>query len=156
MTSSFKKLRLPSLARLLSISIVAVLASCGESPQVESQPPAVTVAKPVQRQLVDYDEYVGRFVAIDAVEVRARVSGYLDQIHFQDGQIVKQGDLMFTVDKRPFQSSLDQDKANLSQARANLAFTDADLARAQQLVGNKTITEQTFEQRTQAKRVAER
>src|SRR5215470_5893363 len=140
----------------LVLSLALALASCGDSGKPAGPPaPTVTVAKPVQRSLVDYDEYVGRFIAVDAVEVRARVSGYLDQVHFQDGQIVKQGDLLFTVDKRPFQTSLDQAKANLSQARANLAFTDADLARAQQLVTNKTITEQTFEQRTQAKRVAE-
>jgi RND family efflux transporter MFP subunit len=132
------------------------LASCsGGSTPASPSPPKVTVAKPVQRSLVDYDEYVGRFVAIDSIEIRARVSGYLDQVHFTDGQIVKQGDLLFTIDRRPFQTSLDQAKANLAQARANLAFADADLQRAQQLVGNKTITEQTFEQRTQAKRVAE-
>jgi RND family efflux transporter MFP subunit len=97
---------------------------------------------------------VGRFFPIDSVEVRARVSGYLDQIHFTDGQMVKQGDLLFSIDKRPFQTSLDQASANLAQARANLAFTEADLARAAQLVRDKTITEQTFDQRTQAKRVA--
>jgi len=140
----------------LVLSLALALASCGDSGKPAGpSAPTVTVAKPVQRSLVDYDEYVGRFIAVDSVEVRARVSGYLDQVHFQDGQIVKQGDLLFTVDKRPFQTSLDQAKANLSQARANLAFTEADLARAQQLVANKTITEQTFEQRTQAKRVAE-
>jgi len=140
----------------LVLSLALALASCGDSGKPAGpSAPTVTVAKPVQRSLVDYDEYVGRFIAVDSVEVRARVSGYLDQVHFQDGQIVKQGDLLFTVDKRPFQTSLDQARANLSQARANLAFTEADLARAQQLVGNKTIAEQTFEQRTQAKRVAE-
>src|SRR5947207_8814733 len=69
--------------------------------------------------------------------------------------MVKQGDLLFTIDKRPFQTSLDQAKANLAQARANLAFAEGDLGRAAQLVRDKTITEQTFDQRTQAKRVAE-
>jgi RND family efflux transporter MFP subunit len=115
----------------------------------------VTVAHPTHRTVVDQDDYVGRFVAIDAVEIRARVSGYLDEVHFTDGQMVKQGDLLFTVDKRPFKTSLDQAQANLAQARANLAFTEADLARAAQLVRDKTITEQVFDQRTQAKRVAE-
>jgi RND family efflux transporter MFP subunit len=105
--------------------------------------------------VIDMDEYVGRFVAVNSVEIRARVSGYLDHVHFTDGQTVKQGDLLFTVDKRPFQTSLDQASANLAQARANLAFTEADLARAAQLVRDKTIAEQTFDQRTQAKKVAE-
>ena len=69
--------------------------------------------------------------------------------------MVKKGDLLFTIDQRPFQIALDQMRANLAQARANLAFTEADLARGQELVRNKTITEQTYDQRTQAKAVAE-
>jgi RND family efflux transporter MFP subunit len=115
----------------------------------------VTIAKPTKRTIVDKDEYVGRFIPVDSVEVRARVSGYLDQIHFTDGQLVKKGDLLFTIDQRPFQTALEQARANLAQARANLAFTEADLGRAQQLVRDRTITEQTFDQRTQAKKVAE-
>src|SRR3712207_3836424 len=90
------------------------LAGCGESQQKAAPPapPSVTVANPVNRSVVDYDEYVGRFVAVDMVEVRARVSGYLEQVHFQDGQLVKEGDLLFTIDKRPFQNALDQARAN--------------------------------------------
>jgi RND family efflux transporter MFP subunit len=144
------------LARLVAASLAALLAGCGQSQQAAApQDPVVTVAHPVHRTVVDYDEYVGRFVAIESVEIRSRVSGYLDQVHFTDGQMVKQGDLLFTIDRRPFETSLDQAKANLAQARANLAFTEADLARGAQLVRDKAITEQTFDQRTQAKRVAE-
>ena len=91
----------------------------------------------------------------NSVEIRSRLSGYLSAIHFIDGQMVKKGDLLFTIDRRPFQIALEQMRANLAQARANLAFTDADLQRGQQLLGNKTITEQAYDQRTQAKRVAE-
>jgi RND family efflux transporter MFP subunit len=150
-----------SFARLAVVALFVagsgLLAGCGQSQQQAAAPPdpVVTVARPAQKTVVEQDEYVGRFVPIDSVEVRARVSGYLDQVHFTDGQMVKQGDLLFTVDKRPFQTSLDQASANLAQARANLAFTEADLARAAQLVRDKTITEQTFDQRTQAKKVAE-
>ena len=115
----------------------------------------MTVATPVERMVVDQDEYVGRFVAVDSVEVRARVSGYLTEIHFTDGQPVKKGDLLFVIDHRPFQIALDQMRANLAQARANLAYTEADLARGQEFVHNKTITEQTYDQRMQAKSVAE-
>ncbi len=150
----------PPFARLAplvaALGLAVLLASCGEDQKAAAPPaPAVTVAHPTRRTVIDQDEYVGRFVAVNSVEIRARVSGYLDQVHFTDGQTVKQGDLLFTVDKRPFQTSLDQAKANLAQARANHAFADADLARAAQLVRDKTITEQTFDQRTQAKRVAE-
>ena len=91
----------------------------------------------------------------NSVEVRARVSGYLDQIHFKDGQMVKQGDLLFTIDKRPFQNTVAQARGTLAQAKANLAFTEADLERAKQLVREGTITEQTFDQRTQAFRGAQ-
>jgi RND family efflux transporter MFP subunit len=149
---------MPTFARAVLPVTLLLLAGCGNNPQQQAAgppPPAVTVAKPVKRIVVDQDEYVGRFVAVDSVEIRARVSGYLDRIHFTDGQMVKQGELLFTVDKRPFQTALDQAKANLSQARANLAFAESDLARGAQLVKERTITEQTFDQRTQAKRVAE-
>jgi RND family efflux transporter MFP subunit len=150
----------PSFARLVPLIVVSglavLLASCGEGQQAAAPPPpVVTVAHPTRRTVIDQDEYVGRFVAVNSVEIRARVSGYLDHVHFTDGQTVKQGDLLFTVDKRPFQTSLDQARANLAQARANMAFAEADLARGAQLVRDKTITEQTFDQRTQAKRVAD-
>jgi RND family efflux transporter MFP subunit len=143
--------------RLAAIAFVLALAACGRNPQQQGgapPPPVVTVAKPVERKVVDYDEYVGRFVAVDSVEVRARVSGYLEKVHFTDGQMVKEGDLLFTIDRRPFQNALDQARANLAQARANLAFAEADLNRGQQLVRDRTITEQTFDQRTQAQRAA--
>jgi RND family efflux transporter MFP subunit len=149
----------PVLTRLapLLLGLTPLLAACGEGApkQAAPAPPTVTVTNPAKRQVTDYDEYVGRFLAVDMVEVRARVSGYLDKVHFKDGQIVKQGDLLFTIDRRPFETSLAQVRATLAQARANLAFTESDLARASQLVRDRTITEQTFEQRTQAKRVAE-
>src|SRR5215212_8960434 len=129
-------------------ALVFGLAGCGENQQKAGPPapPNVTVANPVKRSVVDYDEYVGRFVAVDMVEVRARVSGYLEKIGFQDGQLVKQGDLLFTIDRRPFETTVAQTKAQLAQARANLAYADSDLARGSQLVRDKTITEQTFDQ----------
>jgi len=149
----------PSAAvRAVSLAALLLLVGCSESPQKQASappPPAVTVANPVRRVVIDQDEYVGRFVAVDSVEIRARVSGYLDRIDFTDGQMVKQGDLLFTIDKRPFQTTLDQAKANLAQSHANLAFAETDLARGAQLVRQSTITEQTFDQRTQVKRVAE-
>jgi multidrug efflux system membrane fusion protein len=140
------------------VALATLVASCGERQQQQATappPPTVTMAKPVERTVVDYDEYVGRFAAVDSVEVRARVSGYLDGVHFKDGQMVKQGDLLFTIDKRPFQNALTQARANLTQAKSNLAYAQSDLARGQQLVREKTITEQTFEQRSQAFRNAQ-
>lgn len=141
------------------IALLPALAACDQS-QSKTQsaappPPLVTVAKPVARMIADQDEYVGRFVAVESVEVRARVSGYLEAIHFQDGQIVKAGDLLFTIDRRPFKAAFAQAQASLAQARANLAFADSDLARGQGLSVGSVITQQTLDQRTQAKRVAQ-
>ena len=141
---------------LAAVPLSLALTACGDSQQkaFTPPPPAVTVAKPVQRAVIDHDEYVGRFVAVNSVEIRARVSGYLEEVHFRDGQLVKQGDLLFTIDQRPFRNALDQARANLDLAKSNLAFTEADLTRGQQLVRDRTITEQTFEQRSQANRNA--
>ena len=139
------------------VLLAPVLVACGQSPAPGGGPPpapTVTVAKPVERGLTERDEYVGRFVAVDSVEIRPRVSGYLDQIHFRDGQMVKQGDLLFTIDKRPYQNAVDQARGTLAQSKANLGFAEADLERAKLLVKDRTITEQVFDQRTQGFRSA--
>jgi RND family efflux transporter MFP subunit len=136
-----------------------LLAGCGQGQQQQQAkappPPAVTVAKPVQKTVTDYDEYVGRFAAVNSVEVRARVSGYLEAVDFKDGQMVKKGDLLFTIDKRTFKNALDQAQATLTQAKSNLAYANANLQRGQSLVKESTITQQIFEQRVQAERNAQ-
>jgi RND family efflux transporter MFP subunit len=135
-----------------ALALAALLGACSDQKQAAHQPPppSVTVAQPIKRTVFDYDEYVGRFVAVNSVEIRARVSGYLDGVHFKDGQIVKKGDLLFTIDKRQYQNALDQARATLAQAKSNLDFTKSDFDRGQQLVKDKTITEQLFDQRAQA------
>jgi multidrug efflux system membrane fusion protein len=149
--SSFSLIRGAGSAALIC-AFATLVASCGEAQKQAGAPPPpqVTVATPIKRTVSDFDEYVGRFTAVNSVEVRARVSGYLDGVHFKDGQVVKQGDLLFSIDKRPFQNTLDQARANLVQAKSNQSFTESDFTRGQQLVRDKTITDQTFEQRTQA------
>jgi RND family efflux transporter MFP subunit len=140
------------------MALALALAACdqgGPKAAHPPPPPQVTVAKPVTKTVVDQDEYVGRFVAVDSVEMRARVSGHLETIHFTDGQMVKQGDLLFTIDRRPFRVALEEARANLAQAKATLAYAVTDLARGKDLVGRDVISKQTFDQRTQAKAVAE-
>jgi RND family efflux transporter MFP subunit len=137
--------------------MAALLAGCGEQKtqaQAAPPPPTVTVAKPTKKLVSDRDEYVGRFIAFDYVEVRARVSGYLDKILFKDGQLVKEGDPLFLIDPRPFQASLDQAKAAVLQAKANLSFAESDLKRGESLRTGTTITQQALDQRLQASRVA--
>jgi RND family efflux transporter MFP subunit len=155
-----KRRHSPAPVRILCLALVltlaAAVAGCGRQQQAKAPPPPkVTVETPVKRTLFDFDEYVGRFTAIDSVEVRARVSGYLDSVDFTDGQTVKKGDLLFTIDKRPFQYTLDQARANLATAKSNLAYAKSDLERGQSLVTQKTITEQVFEQRSQTFRNAQ-
>ena len=146
----------PPILAAIAIALAGLLSGCGQGQkQAAPPPPKVTVAKPAHLTIVDQDEYVGRFVPVNVVEVRARVSGYLDQIHFTDGQIVNQGELLFTIDKRPFQNTLDQARANLETAKSNVLFTQSDLARGQQLLRDRTISEQIFEQRAQAFRNAQ-
>jgi RND family efflux transporter MFP subunit len=144
----------------VAIAILGLVgAGCSEGQPQQAKgpppPPAVTVAKPVRKLVVDQDEYVGRFVAVESVEVRARVGGYLEQINFTDGQMVKQGDTLFVIDRRPYRHVLEQAKANLAQARANLAYAQSDLERGAQLVKDHTITQQLYDQRLQTKNVAE-
>ena len=142
----------------LVLALATLVASCGDQQKKQGgapPPPKVTIATPIKRTLTDFDEYVGRFTAVDSVEVRARVSGYLDSVDFKDGQMVKKGDLLFTIDKRSFKNAVDQARANLTTAKSNLAYAKSDLERGQSLVTQKTITEQIFEQRAQAFRNAQ-
>jgi multidrug efflux system membrane fusion protein len=150
-------LRRAGVATMLATALATLLASCGDASKQQAgpPPPPVTVAEPTKRTVFDFDEYVGRFAAVSLVEMRARVSGYLDGVHFKDGQLVKQGDLLFSIDKRSFQNAVAQARATLTQAQSNLSFTESDFTRGQQLVKEKTITEQTFEQRSQAYRNAQ-
>jgi RND family efflux transporter MFP subunit len=147
---------------LLTLVTAAFAAGCerkkaeqGAQAQQAPPPPLVTVAKPTKRLVADHDEYVGRFVARDYVEIRARVSGYLVAIQFTDGQIVDKGDQLFIIDKRPFQAALEQARGAVQQATANVAYAESDLRRGQDLVRNSTISQQVFDQRTQALRVAQ-
>jgi membrane fusion protein, multidrug efflux system len=146
-------------ARAIFAGIVCFVLSACTQQQAQAPaappPPAVSVANPLQKDVVEWDEYTGRFDAVDTVEVRARISGFLNEVKFTDGAIVKKGDLLFVIDPRPFQRILDRDRASLQGARVQLEFTQKDLDRARPLVANATISQQVFDQRTQAVRAAE-
>ena len=147
-----------SLVSALSASCLLALAACTDAKQAQApapSPPAVSIANPLEMNVVEWDEYTGRFDAVDTVEVRARISGVLEAVKFTDGAIVKQGDLLFTIDARPFQRILDRDRAALQAAKVQLEFVDKDLERAKPLLANATISQQVFDQRTQAFRLAQ-
>ena len=112
--------------------------------------PPVTVANPVYKEIVEWDEYPGQFKAVDAIEVRARVSGYLEQIHFVDGQVVHQGDLLFTIEKRPFQIALDSARAQLAEASAQLSLAGRNLKRYEKMREGNIVGESDYDDRVEA------
>jgi len=111
--------------------------------------PQVTVAKPLKQQIMEWDEFTGQFQAVESVEIRARVSGYLDKIGFQDGQLVKEGDLLFVIDPRPFQITLKSAQSALTSANARLALSKQELERAQTLRKSDFTSQSTLDQRQQ-------
>ncbi|WP_114185161.1 efflux RND transporter periplasmic adaptor subunit [Microvirga aerophila] len=113
-------------------------------------PPPVTVAKPVVKDIIEQTDFIGRFEAVDQVDIRARVSGYLDKVHFKDGSLVRAGNLLFTIDPRPYRNSLEQAKAAVTSSQVRLEFAQSDLARAEQLRMTGNIPDQIFDQRRQA------
>jgi RND family efflux transporter MFP subunit len=108
----------------------------------------VTVSKPLQRNVDVRLGFLGQFSAIDRVELRAQVGGLLTEIHFQDGQIVHKGDLLFVIDPRPYEIRLAEAKAQLQTATARVAFANNQLSRAQSLRRNEFATQETVDQRT--------
>lgn len=141
-------LRRASRGLAFSVAIVAGLAAIPSWAQAPL--PQVTVAKPVMKPIHEVDDFIGRFDAVDQVDVRARVGGYLAKIHFVDGAIVKAGDLLFTIDQRPYQAALEQAQADLNSARARVDFNQTDLDRAESLRKTGNIPEQGYDQRRQA------
>ncbi len=111
---------------LVAIFFGNVLGGCDNKPtgNAAPPPPAVTVSKPLQKSITEWDEYTGRFEALATVDVRARVSGFINSIHFRDGQIINQGDLLFVIDPRPYQLAVDQAKGDLERARAKIRCRD--------------------------------
>ena len=133
---------------------VLALAACGPSDAPAPKPPTVTVAKPIRKTVTDWDEFTGRFEATDQVDVRARVSGYLQTIAFKDGAMVKKGDLLFIIDPRPYEAALKHSQAALTSAQSRVVQSSRDLGRSQELLkaGNvaATINDQRLAQAQQA------
>jgi RND family efflux transporter MFP subunit len=130
----------------ISFSFVFLLSSTAGA-QDAGAPPPVTVAKPVVREVIDNDDFVGRFQPVDQVSVRARVGGYLQEIHFTDGSLVKKGDLLFVIDQRPFIIALNQADAQLESAKATETYAAAQLKRAEGLVNSGGQSVSTLEDR---------
>lgn len=133
-----------------TLTLATTLAGCGPKGAGAPPPPPVSVANPLVQTVVDWDDFTGRFEAQQTVEVRARVGGYLQGVHFRDGQMVRKGQLLFTLDPRPAEALLASARAQLVQAQAQAAQTAGEAARAQSLLAATAISREEFE----AKRAA--
>jgi membrane fusion protein, multidrug efflux system len=132
-----------------ALALVIFLLPVTESFAQGGPPPAppVTVANPVAKRISTWDEYSGRFEAVESVEVRARVSGFIDKVQFKDGQIVKAGDPLYIIDPRPFQIALDVAKAEVERTKAQVELGENEVERARPLLKSATVTERDFDQR---------
>lgn len=143
----------------LGLAIFALLAAaaCGRAQTDAQQGGAlpVSVVAPTIKTVQLWDEYVGRFQAVDRVEIRPRVSGYLDEVHFYDGDIVEEGELLFTIDARPFKAALDGAKARAEAARTAQRLAVNELARAKRLLDAKAGSQEEYDRRLQAKQSAD-
>lgn len=137
----------------IALAALVALVACGPKqggadaagPGAPGGPPPVTVARPLVKPIVDWDDYIGRFVAIDQVEVRPRVDGYIEQVAFRDGDPVRAGQLLFVIDPRPFEAALAQAKGEEARARASAEVARTNFARAQKLLELKAISQEEFD-----------
>lgn len=147
------------IASLAALFLALQLAGCGSGssnpapvgpPQMPPMP--VKTGLPLQKEVTDWDEYTGRIEAMETVEIRARVSGYLDRVMLKDGDKVKKGDLLFVIDPRPYQAELNRAEAELERARSRLELAHNDLARAEKLRKSKAISEEEYDGRSKGQR----
>lgn len=140
--------RLLVLALLVACSLVACSTGCnhkGPAAPPAPPPPTVTVARPAVESVIDYREYTGRTAAVESVEVRSRVSGYLLSVEFKEGMEVRKGDLLFRIDPRPYEADLREAEANLAAQEAQLQRFQLDLTRAKELIGTNAISQQELD-----------
>lgn len=133
--------------------VVAAMLACsgvvgcdkGQVKQPDPKPPVVVYSKPITDYVADYEDFTGRTDAIYSVNITARVSGYLDKVNFKDGEEVKDGDLLFEIDPRPYKAELDRTEATLAQSEAHLKRLDADYKRAANLYSRGNISREEFD-----------
>jgi RND family efflux transporter MFP subunit len=140
----------------LTVLLALTLSGCGDKPppQAAAGPPPVTVAQPTKRTVTDWDEFTGRFEAVEEVQVRARVGGFVTSVEFRDGAFVNTGDLLYVIDSRPFEAVAEQADGQLADARAKVELAKRELDRGLTLVETSAVSEQVVDQRRQALQAA--
>jgi RND family efflux transporter MFP subunit len=121
--------------------LALICAACSKPAAPPEVLPAVEVSRPLVQQVTDWDDYTGRFEAVDAVEVRPRVSGAIESVHFEDGEVVERGQLLFVIDPRPYAAELARAQAAVAGAQAELANAEAELKRARALVNDRLLSQ---------------
>lgn len=134
---------------LLLVLSMSLLVGCDKpaSPSAAPTTPAVSVAYPLSEEVNEWDEFTGRLASPETVEIRARVSGYINQVHFKEGSDVRQGDLLFTIDPRPYRAAVDRLTAEVGAARARAELARGEAKRAEGLAASKAISVDSFETR---------
>ncbi|UFS77551.1 efflux RND transporter periplasmic adaptor subunit [Tardiphaga sp. 37S4] len=128
-----------------------LLAGCGKKEEAAAPPPPpVTVANPTKKVTTDWDEFTGRFDAIEQVQIRARVTGFVTKVAFTDGAVVKVGDLLYEIDPRQYQAAAEQAQGQLDDAKAKVVLAEKELERATTLIKTQAISENIVDQRSQA------
>ena len=141
----------------LILALVAGIAFVGREPSAAAAPmaPMVTIAAPLERQINQWDDYVGRFEASRSVEVRPRVSGAITAVHFTDGAFVRQGQLLFTIDPRPYAAALAEARAGIATAASDLTLAQTDLGRATRLLAEEAVSRSDVDRITARVRAAQ-
>lgn len=144
------------LFRLAILSLVLVFAVGCERPQPAAQPslPKVTVGLPLKTEMIEWDQFTGRLDSVETVEVRARVSGYLESVHFQEGAVVKKGDLLFVIDPRPFVAELERAEGERARAEARHQLAALRLKRSRQLLESGSTSQDSYDERAGEERQA--
>lgn len=142
---------MPSRSLALSTLFASLLvAACSSKPPAPPPPPAVSVAPVLHRDISESDEFSGRLEAVDHVEIRPRISGYIRRVSFTEGREVRKGEVLFDIDPRPYQAELDRARAQLEQARTAADLAGKEVARAEKLVNVQAISREEFDSRTSA------
>lgn len=138
---------------ICAAAVLVLATACSKSTgssQAPSAPPEVSVAQVLERRVKDWDEFTGRMQAVESVEIRPRVSGYIDTVAFKEGSLVKRGDLLFVIDPRPYQAEADRAAADVKRFKTALELTRIELARVQRLKDSGAVSEEELDERKSA------